>query len=126
VTTPGPGVVATRPGTPERAIARLLVIGIDVAIGLITVGTLLLLANGRSPLEAGPSFDPAAIPADLVALQPSGFLWLGITAILATSVAQVVVALVGFARRGERRMVLTAVGILAIIGLGVLTGSVAG
>jgi uncharacterized membrane protein len=125
VTSPAPSVSASGLGTPELTIARLLVIGIDAAIGLIAIGTLLLLADGRSPLDRGSTFDLAAIPADLLALRPDGFLWLGIIAILATSVAQVIVALTGFARRGDRRMALTALGILAIIGIGVITGSVA-
>jgi uncharacterized membrane protein len=122
---PGPASPQTRLAGPELAIARLLVVGIDAAIVLMTIGTVLLLATGHSPLDESPTFDISAIPADLIALQPAGFLWLGILAVLATSVAQVAVALVGFGRRGDRAMALIAVGILAIIATGVLTGSLA-
>jgi uncharacterized membrane protein len=118
-------VTPQRRRTPELAIARLLVIGIDLAIGLMAIGTALLVAAGRSPLDQGPTFDIAAIPADIVGLRPSGFLWLGILAILVTAVLQIVVALYGYSRLGDRRMSLVALGILAIIGLGVLTGSLA-
>jgi uncharacterized membrane protein len=110
----------------ESSIARLLTIGTYASIGLIAAGTLLLIASGRSPLAAGPAFDPARIVGDALALQPAGCLWLGVLGIVATPAARVVAALVGYARVGERGMVLVAFLILVVIAVGVLTGLIAG
>ncbi|MBA2382420.1 MAG: DUF1634 domain-containing protein, partial [Chloroflexi bacterium] len=52
---------------------------------------------------------------DVVALRPAGFLWLGLVAVVATPAARVAASLVGFARRGERTMVVVASLILAVI-----------
>ncbi len=51
----------------------------------------------------------------MVALRPAGFLWLGLVAVVATPAARVAASLVGFARRGERTMVVVASLILAVI-----------
>ncbi len=106
----------------ERSIARLLTGGTYLSIGLMAVGVVLMLANGSSPLDDAQSFDPARIPADIVALQPAGFLWLGLLVILATPLARVAASGIGFAAGGERRMALIAVAILAVIAVGVVVG----
>ena len=117
--TPGTG----RPGRDlERSIARLLTGGTYLSIGLMAVGVVLMLANGISPLAPAPPFDPASIPADIVALRPVGFLWLGLLAILATPLARVAASGIGFAVGGERQMALVSVAILVVIALGVLVG----
>jgi uncharacterized membrane protein len=61
---------------------------------------------------------------DLVALRPAGFLWLGMVAVVATPAARVVASLVGYARRGERDMMLIAGLILVVIGLSVTLATV--
>jgi uncharacterized membrane protein len=116
------------PTTPrlESAVARLLSIGTYLSVGLIAIGTVLLLAGGRSPLDAAPGFDSGHLLDDLVALRPSGFLWLGILGTLATPAARVTAALVGYLRTGERGMVLVSGLILIVIAIGVATGSAAG
>jgi uncharacterized membrane protein len=114
------------PRALESSIARLLTVGTYVSIGFVAVGTLLLIASGQSPLDAAPGLDPARIPGDLLALRPAGFLWLGILGLLATPAARVVAALVGYARVGERAMVLVAGLILVVIAAGVITGTAAG
>jgi len=110
----------------EATIARLLSIGTYASIGLIVVGVVLLLVAGTSPLDTAPAFDLGRIPADLVALRPTAFLWLGIIGLLATPAARVTAALVGYARSGERRMVVVALLILVVIAMGVAVGTAAG
>lgn len=109
----------------EATIARLLAIGTYASIGLLLTGTVLMLLEGRSPLDAGPEFDLGAIPGDVLAFRASGFLWLGILGILATPSARVVAALVGYARRGDTRMVAVAGLILVVIVAGIVAGTVA-
>ncbi|HEY7132368.1 MAG TPA: DUF1634 domain-containing protein [Candidatus Limnocylindrales bacterium] len=103
----------------ERSIARLLTIGTYLSIALLAIGFVLMLATGVSPLAGTPAFDPASIPADLLALRPLGYLWLGLIVIVATPSARVVASLIGYARSGERRMVYVSIAILVVIGLSV-------
>ncbi len=106
----------------EHTIARLLTTGTYVSILLLLVGTLLLLAEGRSPLDIGRGFDPATIIDDLLGLRSSGFLWLGIVGLIATPSARVVAALIGYGRRGDRRMMAVAALILVVLFAGVVAG----
>jgi uncharacterized membrane protein len=94
-------------------------------VGLIGIGSLLLLAGGGSPIQGGPPLDLATLPADLLALRPAGFLWLGIVGVLATPGLRVARALLGFWRRGEQRMVAVSVLVLAVIAVGVIVGVMA-
>ncbi len=64
---------------------------------------------------------PARLVADLVALSPAGFLWLGVIAVIATPISRVVGAAFGFARAGDRLLVAVALGILVVIAVGVAT-----
>jgi uncharacterized membrane protein len=105
--------------TLERQVARLLTIGSYIAVALLSIGFLLMLAEGRSPLDGGPPLDLGRIPADVAAFRPAGFLWLGLLAVIAAPIARVVVALVGYIRGGEREMALVATLVLAVIALGV-------
>jgi uncharacterized membrane protein len=133
--TPDPGTVP--PGAPgtspaavpapvpsiEARVARLLTLGTRLAIGLLAVGSLLLVANGISPLaEDWPPLDVTAIPADIAALEPAGFLWLGLLATIATPLLRVGAATLGFAAAGERRMVAFGIAVLVVIALAVATG----
>jgi uncharacterized membrane protein len=103
----------------ERSIARLLTVGTYASIALLAIGFALMLATGVSPLTGTPAFDPASIPADVLALRPLGFLWLGLIVIVATPSARVAAALVGYARSGDRRMVVVSIAILVVIALSV-------
>ena len=115
------------PGTPsadrsvaaERVIGRLLIAVTYVAVGLLSIGVVLMIANGISPLSAGPGLDLATLSAQLLAGEPAAFLWLGIIAVVATPIGRVIVAAVSFAREAEWLMVGIALGILAIIAVGV-------
>lgn len=107
----------------EHRIARIITIGTYLGVGLLAVGVVLLLAAGISPLDSPPPLEPGAALEALVTLQPEGFLWLGIVIVIATPVARVAAALVGYAEAGDRRMALVSAAILAVIGLAVLTGT---
>jgi uncharacterized membrane protein len=116
----------TRDADLEPALARVLQVGTYVSIALVLVGTVLLLAGGVSPLAPSPAFQVEALVTDILAGRPAGFLWLGIVGICLTPALRVVGALIGFWRRGERRMVAVALLILAVIAAGVVTGLLAG
>ena len=104
----------------ESRIGRLLVGATYLAVALLLVGVVLMATQGISPLADAPSFQPGAIVADVVALQPTGFLWLGLLVVIATPISRVLVALVGYARTGDRLMVAVSIGILAVITIGVV------
>jgi uncharacterized membrane protein len=110
----------------ESVLARVLQVGSYVSIGLVAVGTALILAAGTSPLDPGPPLDLRTVVADVLALRPDGLLWLGILCVVATPAARVVTALLGFARQGERAMVGVAAGILIVVTAGVVAGLVTG
>jgi uncharacterized membrane protein len=103
----------------ERLIGRILVALTYVSVALLVVGVALMLADGISPLDAAPAFDPSTIVSDIVALRPAGFLWLGLLTVLAMPIVRVVVAGLGFARDRQWVMVLVAIGILVVIAVGV-------
>jgi uncharacterized membrane protein len=107
----------------ERSIARLLTVGTYLSIALLAAGFALMLAQGVSPLETPPAFDLRSIPAHIAALDPLGFLWLGLIVVVATPSARVAAALIGYARAGDRRMALVAVAVLVVIGLSVALAS---
>lgn len=110
----------------DRIIARLLIGGTYLSVALLGLGVALMVAQGISPLAAAPTFDPAAIPAQVAALQPVGFLWLGLMVAIATPLARVVASLIGYVAGGERRMALISVAILVVIAVGVAIGLAAG
>lgn len=115
-------------GQPARAtglearIARLLRVGIYIAIALIAVGVGLMLAEGRSPLDGAPVIVLSQLPADLLHLRPAAFLLLGVIAVLVTPATRVVVAAVAYARARDRIMVLIALAVLAVIASGIGLG----
>jgi uncharacterized membrane protein len=121
------GTAGTAPAGVEARIARLLTVGTRIAVGLLAVGSVLLVAAGISPLASSwPPFDPASLPADLLALRPEGFLWLGLLVTIATPLLRVTAATLGFARAGERRMVVLGIAVLVVIFLAVVAGVAAG
>lgn len=126
--------VATQRPTPpaapagvEARLARLLTIGTALAVGLLAIGSLLLVAGGISPLaEDWPPLDLRALPGQLLALEPAGFLWLGLLTTIATPILRVSAAALGFARAGERRFAALGLGVLVVIGLAVVAGWLGG
>ena len=101
----------------ESLIARLLVVGLWLAMGLILVGVALMLATGTDPFDHGaiPPFDLAQIPSEMLTLQPAGFLWAGIVLIVALPVGRVMVAGVGFLAVHDRRMALISLLVLLVV-----------
>lgn len=106
----------------EVALAHVLQLGTYASVALVAIGSVLLLASGGSPTAGGPALDLARLPGDLAALRPAGFLWLGILGVLSTPSLRVGRALLGFARRDERRMVAVSVLVLVVIAVGVFVG----
>jgi uncharacterized membrane protein len=110
----------------DRTIGQLLIVITYIAGLLLFVGVALMLAAGISPLSGGPSLDVSTIVADVASLQPAGFLWLGLLAVIATPITRVVTAAIAFARLRERRMVAVAVAILLVIAISVATALAVG
>jgi uncharacterized membrane protein len=113
-------------GGLESALGRVLAVGTYASMSLVAVGLILLVGGGGSPLDQGPPLRLATLGHDLLAGRPAAFLWLGILGVIATPALRVVGALVGFWRRGERRMALVALLILVVVALGVVAGLVTG
>jgi len=104
----------------EWRIGRLLIGATYVAVGLLSIGVALMAMDGISPLAGGPALDLAAVPAELRSLDPAGFLWLGLLAVIATPISRVMVAALGFARGGDRTMTLIALGVLLVVFIGIV------
>lgn len=80
----------------DRAICRVLTIGLALSIALLLTGAILALAGrGPSPSTVTSLQD---MPRALAALEPGGFLDLGLVVLLATPVARVMALAGGFAR----------------------------
>ena len=111
----------------ERTIGRLLIGMTYVSVALLTVGVVLMLINGISPLDQSPSFDPADLLSQLAALEPVAYLWLGLVIVVAAPIARVVLAAIAYARDRDRTMVAVSVAILIVIAVAVtiaVTGAV--
>jgi uncharacterized membrane protein len=107
----------------EAAVARLLVVGTWLAMGLVLVGVILMLATGVDPLDHGavPPFHLAAIPGEILALEPAGFLWAGIVIIIALPIGRVVVSGLGFLAARDLRMAGISLAVLVVVLLSVVT-----
>jgi uncharacterized membrane protein len=110
----------------DRTIGRLLIGLTYTAALLLTIGVLLMVASSISPLSGGPALDLSSLVADLASLQPAGFLWLGLLAVIATPLSRVAAAAVGFALVGDRRMVAVSIAILVVVGVSIATALAAG
>ena len=109
----------------ETLVARILVVGTYVAVGLILVGVALMLASGIDPLTPGafPPFDLTSIPADMRAGEPTGFIWAGIVLVMALPIGRVVVAGAGFFAAGERRLALVSALVVLVVALSIVAAS---
>jgi uncharacterized membrane protein len=117
----GAGTAASRAARVEGWIARVLRAGTLLSIGLLAIGVALMSLAGWSPLDATwPALDLRRIPADLLALRPEGFLWLGLLTTLSTPLLRVAASVVGFLGAGERRMAGLGTAVLIIIALAVV------
>ena len=111
--------ISPRAYAAERTIGRLLIAITYVSVGLLGVGFALMIVNGISPLDAGPPLDLATLGAQLAALDPAGFLWLGLLTVIAAPVGRVIVAAVSYGRDADWTMVAISIAILAVIVVGV-------
>jgi uncharacterized membrane protein len=118
-------VSTARQGAAERRIGRLLIAITYVSVGLLTIGVVLLLGAGISPVAGGPGLDPGSLGSAIATLDPAGFLWLGLLAVIAAPISRVVLAAVVYARADDGLMVAVAAGILAIIAIGIATAGAA-
>ena len=112
---------ARRASVAEGRIGRLLIAVTYVSVGLLTIGVALMVADAISPLAGGPSLDLATLVAQIVALEPAGFLWLGLLTVVAAPIGRVIAAAVAYARDGDATMVAIALATLVVIALGVGT-----
>jgi uncharacterized membrane protein len=111
----------------DIAVARLLNAGTVIAVSILAVGVVLMFLAGISPLDVPyPPLDLAALPKELLALQPEGWLWRGTLAVIATPLSRVVASLVGYVIQGERTMVLISIGILGVIGASIVISLIVG
>ncbi len=119
---------ATGPGRNDAAyalesiVARMLIVGTWLAMGLVLVGVVLMLLDGVDPLAHGaiPPFDPGRILADMAALRPIGFLWAGIVLIIALPIGRVIVAGVGYVAVRDWRLVLISVAVFVVVLVSIL------
>ena len=103
----------------ERTIGRLLIAMTYVSVALMVVGVILMFAHGISPLDQGPTLDPAELFAQITSLQPAGFLWLGLLIVIAAPIARVVLAAIAYARDHDRTMVMVSIAILVVLAVAV-------
>ena len=101
----------------EVLVARLLQVGTYVAIGLVLIGVVGMQLAGIDPLalDAPPPFDLRAIPAQMLALDPIGFLWAGLVLVLCLPIGRVIVAGVGFLAAHDRRLALVSLAVLLVV-----------
>jgi uncharacterized membrane protein len=111
----------------EAWIGHLLTAGTRLAFVLFAVGSALLVKEGIPPTTAEwPPLDLASLPADLLALRPEAYLWLGLIVTITTPLLRVTAATISFARNGEPRMVLLGVAVLVVISVAVVAGMASG
>ena len=111
---PVPSAQDAPPRELELAIARLLNIGAITSVLLLATGVVLAAAAGIDPITGTlPPFDLSQIVPDIVALQPEGFLWLGLVVVIATPASRVIASLIGFAAAREWLMASVSLAVLA-------------
>jgi uncharacterized membrane protein len=105
----------------ESLAARLLTWGTRIALGFVFVGVMGMFLAGTDPIHAAPpAYALAAIPGQVLALTPEGFLWAGLTLVVALPIGRVVVSGAGFLAAGDRRLALVSVLVLLVIGASVV------
>lgn len=123
------GVASARHGTVanetaariETIVARLLTWGTRIALALVLVGVVGMFLAGTDPVRAPqPAYAPGAIPGQVLALNPEGFLWAGLTLVVALPLGRVIVSGVGFLAAGDRRLALVSVLVLLVVGISVV------
>ena len=107
----------------DARLGRILSIGTLAGVLALAAGVILMMADGISPLDGTfPPLDLTELLPDLVALEPTAWLWLGLIMVIATPLLRVIAAMAGFRARGESAMVGISVAILVVVGVGVMVG----
>ena len=123
----GAGTGADTARRLESSVARLLTVGTRVAVVFVLVGVATMLARGVDPLTAPIlPFSLTAIPGDLVALRPEGFLWSGLLVVMAMPVARVIVSGFGFFVAGDRRLALVSLLVVFVLAASVIAAQALG
>ena len=112
----------------EALVARILVVGTYLAVGLILLGVIGMLVQGIDPLapDGFPPFDLPSIPSDLAALEPSGFIWAGIVVVMTLPIGRVAVAGAGVFAAGERRLALVSALVILVVATSIVAASQVG
>lgn len=112
--------------TIEETLGRLLFRGSLVAVGLLSIGIVLMVADDVSPLDVPPALALDRLLNDLVTLHPAGYVWLGAIAILSLPILRLLVAVATFLAAGERNHAAIGIATLAIIATGIVLGLAGG
>lgn len=104
----------------ERLVERLLLAAIGVCVVLMLAGTAMGLAAGDGPPHE--VLAVSSVPGALARLEPAAYLSLGLIALIATPFVRVAGSLVVFALERDRRYVLVAGAVLAIMLVSVVLG----
>jgi uncharacterized membrane protein len=114
--------MAERPGTadPQRGARWVLLAGVLLSVTLISVGLLLMLVTNAP--HRSHVLSPRQSFAEALRLRPTPWLDLGILVLMVTPIANVLMALITFARQRDWRYVLICLGILAVLTLSVTLG----
>ena len=108
----------------ERGVGLVLGAATAASVGLLALGVAGLALSNVGPLDRSfPSFDLARLAADVGALKPAGFLWLGLLAVILTPSVRVAASCVGFVASRERAMAAVALVVLAVICLSAVVGA---
>ena len=104
----------------NRAISRVLIVGLLSAVTLLVIGAILTLAR---PSVAVPHMTSVrGIPGALVGLQPGGFFELGLLVLLATPFARVLALGIAFVRRRWWRFASISAVVAALLIVGAVLG----
>lgn len=114
---PGIPSIAATAARLETIAARLLTWGTRGALLLILAGVVGMAATGVDPMSSGafPPYSLAAIPGQLASLKPEGFIWAGLTLLVALPLGRVTVSGAGFLAAHDRRLALVSVLVLLVI-----------
>jgi uncharacterized membrane protein len=116
-TTGTPGATGVR---TDRALSRILLAGLLLAVLLMVIGAVLAAAGVNGPVSRQSVL--ADLPHALASLEPWGFFILGLLVLLATPIARVAALLVAFAWHRSWRFCGICLVVLAILALSIYLG----
>ena len=104
----------------NSVISRVLIVGLLAAVVLLVVGAILTIVRPGAAVVHSTSV--GTIPGELGALQPGGFLQLGLLVLLLTPFARVVALGIAFGRRRQWPFTAISVVVAALLILGAALG----